>query len=93
MPRSSLYSFPDMPQALFTVRQSPMGSFSPPPMFCLGVFLSFAAHWFLVQIDGGIAAQIMVSVAGMTAMAIVAWLLNIFKAIPDRFSTEHAAAM
>ena len=56
------------------------------PMFCLGVFLSFAAHWFLVQIKGDIVAQILVSVAGMMTMVGVAWLLNRFKALPDHFA-------
>jgi hypothetical protein len=55
------------------------------PMFCLGVFLSFAAHWFLVQIEGDVVAQILVSVAGMLAMVGAAWLLDRFKAVPDHF--------
>jgi hypothetical protein len=62
------------------------------PIFCLGVFLSFAAHWFLVQIEGDIAAQILVSVAGMAAMVGVAWVLDKFKALPDHFSSRKAAA-
>lgn len=57
------------------------------PIFCLGVFLSFAAHWILVQIAGGVFAQILVSAAGMTAMVAVAWLLSKFKALPDRFAS------
>jgi hypothetical protein len=61
------------------------------PMFCLGVFLSFAAHWFLVQIKGDIAAQILVSVAGMTTMVALAWLLNRFKAVPDYFALPKTA--
>ena len=61
------------------------------PMFCLGVFLSFAAHWFLVQIKGDIAAQILVSVAGMTTMVALAWLLNRFKALPDHFALPKTA--
>ena len=60
------------------------------PIFCLGVFLSFAAHWFLVQIEGDIPAQILVSVAGMATMAAVAWLLNRFKALPDHFALPKA---
>lgn len=60
------------------------------PMFCLGVFLSFAAHWFLVQIEGDIPAQILVSVAGMATMVAVAWLLNRFKALPDHFALPKA---
>jgi hypothetical protein len=60
------------------------------PIFCLGVFLSFAAHWFLVQIEGDIAAQIMVSVVGMATMVAAAWLLNRFKALPDHFALPKA---
>jgi hypothetical protein len=60
------------------------------PIFCLGVFLSFAAHWFLVQIEGDIPAQIMVSVVGMTTMAAAAWLLGKFKALPDHFAPRKA---
>jgi hypothetical protein len=61
------------------------------PIFCLGVFLSFAAHWFLVQIEGDIPAQIMVSLAGMVTMVVVAWLLNRFKALPDHFALPKVA--
>ena len=61
------------------------------PMFCLGVFLSFAAHWFLVQVEGDILSQILVSVAGMTTMVGVAWLLNRLKALPDHFARPKAA--
>ena len=61
------------------------------PMFCLGVFLSFAAHWFLVQIEGDIPAQIMVSVIGITVMVAAAWLLDRFKALPDHFALPKVA--
>ena len=61
------------------------------PIFCFGVFLSFAAHWFLVQIEGDIPAQIMVSVVGMTTMVAAAWLLGKFKALPDHFATRKPA--
>jgi hypothetical protein len=59
------------------------------PMFCLGVFLSFAAHWFLVQIEGDVIAQILVSLAGMMIMVGAAWLLNRFKAVPDHFELSQ----
>jgi hypothetical protein len=62
------------------------------PIFCLGVFLSFAAHWFLVQIEGDILAQILVSVAGMAIMVGAAWLLSKFKAVPDHFEVSSPAA-
>jgi hypothetical protein len=61
------------------------------PIFCLGVFLSFAAHWFLVQIEGDIVAQILVSFAGMAAMVGVAWVLDKFRALPDHFASRKAA--
>jgi hypothetical protein len=61
------------------------------PIFCLGVFLSFAAHWFLVQIDGEVLAQILVSVAGMSLMVAAAWLLQRFKSLPDHFALPKAA--
>jgi hypothetical protein len=62
------------------------------PIFCLGVFLSFAAHWFLVQIEGDIVAQILVSFAGMATMVGVAWVLDKFRALPDHFAPRKAAA-
>jgi hypothetical protein len=62
------------------------------PIFCLGVFLSFAAHWFLAQIEGDIFAQILVSFAGMAIMVAVAWALGRFKALPDKFVTPDATA-
>jgi hypothetical protein len=61
------------------------------PIFCLGVFLSFAAHWFLVQIEGDIVAQILVSFAGMATMVGVAWVLDKFRALPDHFASRKAA--
>jgi hypothetical protein len=61
------------------------------PIFCLGVFLSFAAHWFLVQIEGDIPAQIMVSVVGIMTMVGAAWLLNRFRALPDHFALPKVA--
>jgi NADH:ubiquinone oxidoreductase subunit 6 (subunit J) len=61
------------------------------PIFCLGVFLSFAAHWFLVQIEGDIAAQIMVSVVGIMTMVTAAWILDRFKALPDHFALPKIA--
>jgi len=66
------------------------------PIFCLGVFLSFAAHWFLAQVDGDVFAQIVVSFAGMLTMAVAAWALTRFKELPDHFAppetTTPAAA-
>lgn len=60
------------------------------PIFCLGVFTSFAAHWFLAQINGGVVAQILVSFAGMGIMVLAGWILDRFKQLPDRFVTPPA---
>jgi len=42
-------------------------------VFCSGVLLSFAAHWVLDEVAGGIAAQILVSVTGLALMVALAW--------------------
>jgi hypothetical protein len=42
-------------------------------VFCTGVFLAFAAHFVLVEINGAIWMQILVSVVGITALSILAW--------------------
>ena len=47
------------------------------PIFCLGVFLSFGAHWILVQYSTRESEQIGVSVAGfviMTAVGMGFWI-------------------
>lgn len=55
------------------------------PIFCFGVFLSFAAHWILVQYSHGIAMQILVSFGGMLIMTVLAWLLERSEAVPPLF--------
>ena len=53
-------------------------------IFCLGVFLAFAAHFAKVEISGGIAMQIAVSVLGILAMIAAAWLISWYKAVEGR---------
>jgi hypothetical protein len=53
-------------------------------IFCLGVFLAFAAHFAKVEISGGIAMQIAVSVLGILAMVAVAWLISWYKSVEGR---------
>jgi hypothetical protein len=53
-------------------------------IFCLGVFLAFAAHFAKVEISGGIAMQITVSVLGILIMVAVAWLLSWYKTSAER---------
>jgi len=55
------------------------------PLFCLGVFLSFAAHWILVQWKSAVIEQILISVAGMAIMTVVAWLLDRARKVPNLF--------
>jgi hypothetical protein len=55
-------------------------------IFCLGVFLAFAAHFVKVEISGGLAAQVFVSVAGILIMIATAWLIEWYKAAEGRKS-------
>jgi hypothetical protein len=61
------------------------------PIFCFGVLLSFAAHWFLVQVAGGDIAQILVSIAGIVLMVAVAWLMAWYQNLPELFAVPKAA--
>jgi hypothetical protein len=42
------------------------------PVFCVGVFLSFAGHFVLVTGSGSLVEQILVSLSGITVMTVVA---------------------
>jgi hypothetical protein len=55
------------------------------PLFCLGVFLSFSAHWILTQYTKGTWEQLAVSAAGMLIMTGAAWLLDRAERVPDLF--------
>jgi hypothetical protein len=55
------------------------------PIFCIGVFLSFGAHWILVQYDSGILTQIGVSIAGFLIMIGIGWALDQSQKVPDLF--------
>ena len=46
------------------------------PIFCFGVFLSFAAHWILMQYTRGVWEQLVVSAAGIVIMIAIAWVLD-----------------
>ena len=43
------------------------------PLFCIGVFLSFGAHWILVQYSHSILMQWIVSFGGIACMIASAW--------------------
>jgi hypothetical protein len=53
-------------------------------IFCLGVFLAFAAHFAMVEFYGGILMQIVVSLAGIFIMIGVAALLSWYKTLESR---------
>jgi len=55
------------------------------PLFCLGVFLSFSAHWILTQYTKGVWEQLAVSGAGILIMVAVAWVLDRAEDVPDLF--------
>jgi hypothetical protein len=55
------------------------------PLFCLGVFLSFGAHWILVQWKSAFIEQFAVSLAGFAIMTAAAWLLKRAEGVPDLF--------
>ena len=55
------------------------------PIFCLGVFLSFSAHWILTQYTKGTWEQLAVSFAGILVMVAAAWLLDRADKVPNLF--------
>ncbi len=64
------------------------------PLFCIGVFLSFGAHWILVQYSHSILMQLIVSFGGIACMIAIAWLLEQTEKIPVLFvdAAERPAA-
>jgi len=52
------------------------------PLFCFGVFLSFGAHWILVQYSHGVWAQLLVSFAHPDMIAL-AWFLDRARKVPN----------
>ena len=57
-------------------------------VFCFGVLLSFAAHWILKQVAGGIVAQMLVSILGIVLLVGVAWIATLYRSLPILFGTE-----
>ncbi len=54
-------------------------------IFCFGVFLSFAAHWILMQYTRGVWEQLAVSAGGIVIMIAIAWTLDRARKVPDLF--------
>src|SRR6195256_1873009 len=65
------------------------------PLFCFGVFLSFGAHWILVQhAQSGARAlwmQLLGSLGGISIMVALAWLLDRAKKVPALFVDTSGA--
>lgn len=53
-------------------------------IFCLGVFLAFAAHFVLVEFSQSASMQVAVSFLGILIMISVAWLLGWYKVVDER---------
>jgi hypothetical protein len=53
-------------------------------IFCLGVFLAFAGHFFLVEVSDRLTAQVLVSALGIVIMIAAAWLLSWYKSAEGR---------
>jgi hypothetical protein len=53
-------------------------------IFCLGVFLSFAAHFAMIEIDSGVGMQVALSVLGIAVMVATAALISWYKTIEGR---------
>jgi hypothetical protein len=53
-------------------------------IFCLGVFLSFAAHFAMVEVSGSMAMQIVVSALGILIMIATAALITWYKDVEGR---------
>jgi hypothetical protein len=55
------------------------------PIFCFGVFLSFGAHWILMQYTRGVWEQLVVSAVGIVIMVAAAWFLDLAEKVPNLF--------
>jgi len=62
------------------------------PIFCFSVFLSFAAHWILMQYTRGVWEQLVVSAAGILIMIATAGLLDWARKVPNLFVETEVGA-
>jgi hypothetical protein len=70
-------------RAIYPIDKS---NFDPLRLTHFGVFLSFAAHWILVQIVGGALAQLMVGIVGIVLLVGIAWLATWYRSLPTLFA-------
>jgi hypothetical protein len=55
-------------------------------IFCLGVFLAFAAHFVMVEFYGGVQMQVLMSMVGILIMVATAMLISWYKQMEGRGS-------
>ena len=48
------------------------------------MFLSFAAHFVMVELSGGLLMQVLISVFGIVIMVAAAWLISWYKRVEGR---------
>jgi hypothetical protein len=53
-------------------------------IFCLGVFLAFAAHFVMVEFYSGTAMQVLMSIAGIVIMIATGWIFSWYKKVETR---------
>jgi len=61
-------------------------------IFCLGIFLSFAGHFIMMEISGRLAIQLMISIGGLAIMSGTAWLLSWYKKIDRQTALREQPA-
>jgi len=61
-------------------------------VFCLGIFLSFAGHFVLVEISNRAWMQVVVSFAGVALMTALAYLLTWYQRLDRRMAEAAEAA-
>ncbi len=59
-------------------------------IFCLGIFLSFAGHFVLVELSSGMATQFAISAVGILLMTATAALLGWYKDVGARARVADA---
>jgi hypothetical protein len=53
-------------------------------IFCLGVFLAFAAHFVMVEFYGGTTMQVLMSLVGISIMIGTGWVITWYKRVETR---------
>jgi hypothetical protein len=53
-------------------------------IFCLGVFLAFAGHFVLAEVNGGAALHFFISISGIVVMSAMAWVISWYKHSADK---------